>query len=127
MNLSGYVPAAVTPWEVASGGKAVECNDDPCTARFTYSGESGWRNVIVQYFDVNSGVSRFRLSVGNQVVAEWSADDRIPTRKVDGSSSTRHVVSGLALRAGDEIRIEGIPDGAETAALDYVEIQPAEN
>jgi hypothetical protein len=33
----------------------------------------------------------------------------------------------VALRAGDEIRIEGIPDGGETAALDYVEIQPAEN
>jgi hypothetical protein len=98
-----------------------------CTADFKYSGESGWRNVIVQYFDVNNGASRFSLSIGNQLVAEWTADDRLPTRKVDGASSTRRVISGLALRAGDEIRIEGSPDAGETAALDYVEIQPAEN
>ena len=37
------------------------------------------------------------------------------------------VISGIALHKGDEIRIEGIPDGGETAALDYVEIHPAGN
>jgi hypothetical protein len=31
------------------------------------------------------------------------------------------------LRPGDEIRIEGIPDGSETAALDYIEVAPNEN
>jgi alpha-glucuronidase len=127
MDLSGYAPTSVTPWETASGGKAVECSSGRCTAGFRYGGESGRRNLIVQYFDVNNGVAHFRVSVGNQLIAEWKADDRIPTRKVDGASSTRRVVSGVALRAGDEIRIEGIPDGGETAALDYVEIQPAEN
>jgi hypothetical protein len=30
------------------------------------------------------------------------------------------------LRPGDEIRIEGVPDGGEPAAIDYVEIQPDE-
>ncbi len=29
------------------------------------------------------------------------------------------------LPAGDEIVVEGIPDGAETAALDYIEIRAA--
>ena len=37
-------------------------------------------------------------------------------------SSTRRRITGLALRPGDEIRIEGIPDGAERAPLDYIEI-----
>jgi len=37
------------------------------------------------------------------------------------------VISMLSLRAGDEIRIEGIPDGSDPAALDYVEIVPNEN
>jgi len=27
------------------------------------------------------------------------------------------------LRPGDEIQIEGIPEGGETAGLDYIEIQ----
>ena len=62
--------------------------------------------------------------VGGQVVDEWSAADRVPTRRIDSSSSTRRTIAGIALRPGDEIRIEGIPDGAETAALDYLEILP---
>jgi alpha-glucuronidase len=62
--------------------------------------------------------------VGGQLVDEWTAADRIPTRRIDSSSSARRVVSGIALRAGDEIRIEGQRDGNETAALDYVEILP---
>ena len=62
--------------------------------------------------------------MGNQLVDEWSATDHLPARKLDSSSSTRRVVSGIALRPGDEIRIEGMPDGRELAALDYIEIIP---
>ena len=79
----------------------------------------------MQYFDLNGAVSRFRLLVGNQVVDEWAATDRLPARKLDSSSSTRRVVSGIALRPGDEIRIEGSPEGRELAALDYLEILPS--
>jgi hypothetical protein len=57
------------------------------------------------------------------VVAEWTADDHLPTRKLDGSSSSRRVIPGLALRPGDAITIEGTPDAAETAALDYLEVR----
>jgi alpha-glucuronidase len=46
----------------------------------------------------------------------------LPSRKPDGSSSTRRLIKGLALRPGDEIRIVGTPDGEERAPLDYVEI-----
>jgi hypothetical protein len=60
--------------------------------------------------------------VGEQVVDEWVADDHLPATKPGGDSSTRRRIRGLALRPGDEIRIEGIPDGEERAALDYVEI-----
>ena len=125
--LVGYVAQQVTPWEAASGQKAIECTAPRCRATFRYDGESGWRDVIVQYFDSDNGVSRFEVRVGNQLVDQWSADARVPTRKLDGSSSTRRVIPGVALRRGDEIRIEGIPDGGETAALDYLEIRPAEN
>jgi alpha-glucuronidase len=126
-NLAGYVVSQVTPWETASGGKAVECKMPQCTASFRYDGETGWSEIVVQYFDVNNGVAHFRVSVAGQLVDEWTAADRVPTRKLDGSSSARRVITGVALRKGDEIRVEGIPDGAETAALDYVEIHPSGN
>ena len=37
------------------------------------------------------------------------------------------VIEGVALRSGDQIQVEGIPDAGETAALDYLEIRPAGN
>ena len=65
--------------------------------------------------------------MGSQLVDEWAAADRLPTRRIDSSLSTLRVIRGIALRPGDEIRIEGVPDGGEPAALDYIEIQPETN
>lgn len=126
MMLTGYDVKPVVPWESASGGKAVECNTNPCTARFAYTGEAGRRDLAVQFFDQIDGISHFRLSIAGRIAAEWAADDRLPTRKVDSASSSRRVIRGVTLRKGDEIRIEGLPDGGETAALDYVEITEAD-
>ena len=123
MKLSGYSVIDVKPWEAASGGKAVSCAAASCTATCFYQGMPGWFSLSVEYFDQNGGAAKFRVMVGGQAVDEWVADDHVPSRKIDGSTSTRRVVRGLALRPGDEIRIEGIPDGADLAALDYIEIK----
>ncbi len=125
MTLDGYAIKPVTPWEGASGGKAIECEAAKCSASFRYDGDPGWHTIRVQYFDQSNGVSHFRLFVGTQVVDEWAADDRVPERrnKVDSSSSTRRTITGIALRKGDQIRIEGVPEGAEHAALDFIEIR----
>ncbi len=125
MQLEGYLVLVVTPWEAASGGKAIACAAGTCRARLRFDGSAGWYTLRVQYFDQNNGAAHFRLMVGDQLVDEWTADEHLPTTKLDGSSSMRRTVSGIALRPGDEIRIEGFPDGGDTAAVDYVEILPA--
>ena len=124
MKLEGYTVRDVTPWEAASGGKAVVCQAAKCAAILPYVGAAGWYSINVRYFDQIDGVSRFRLLVAGQLIDEWTAADRLPTRRIDSSSSARRVVPGIALRPGDEIRIEGMRDGGETAALDYIEILP---
>jgi alpha-glucuronidase len=43
----------------------------------------------------------------------------------DPGVSSRRVIEGIALRPGDEVRIEGVPGGAERAPLDYIEIEPS--
>jgi len=121
-KLEGYKAIDVTPWEAASGGKAVECASGKCAATFIYNGAPGVFQIRVRYFDQNTGVSHFRALIGNKVIAEWTAADRVPTRKIDSSSSALRVIEGIPLKAGAEIRIEGTPDGGETAALDYLEI-----
>jgi alpha-glucuronidase len=122
--LETYTITAVTPWEAASGGKGIDCDAPTCAATFTYSGPPGPRDIVVQYFDVNTGAARFRLLVGGRRIGEWTAADRLPTRALDGSSSTRKIFERVPLRDGDAIRIEGFRDAGDGAALDYIEIRP---
>jgi len=124
MTLEGYAPREVTPVEDASGGTAVACppGGAACTASIKFAGDPGWYTLHVEYFDQSNGASRYRVWVGKQLIDEWSADLHLPTIKLDSTSSTRRVIAGIALRPGDEIRIEGQPEGSEAAALDYLEI-----
>ncbi len=124
MQLQGYTVRDVTPWEGASGGKGIACAAAPCSASMKFDGAAGWYTVNVEYFDQMNGISRFRVRVGEQVIDEWTAANTVPSRRMDSGSSTRRVIAGVALRPGDEIRVEGVPDGGEAAGLDYIEIQP---
>jgi len=121
MRLNGYVPAEIVPWENASGGKGIECSvAQGCSAAFRFVRGSGWYDMDVEYYDQNNGESRFRVLVNGQEVDAWKADDRLPAKKPGADSSSRRRIRGLALRDGDEIRIEGIPDKEEHAGLDFV-------
>ncbi len=123
MQLQGFVPIDVEPWENASGGKAIACMTPAgCVATFRFDRAPGRYEVDVQYFDQKNGASKFRVLVGDKEVDEWIADDHLPATKPGGDSSTRRTIPALALHPGDEIRIEGIPDGEEHAPLDYIEV-----
>ena len=128
MTLNGYKVIEVNPWEDASGGKAVECvsRDRHGSVSFRYQGASGWYDLAVQYFDQDTSVSQFKLYVGNQLVDQWKADSDLPFHRLNGDTSTRHTAHGVALRPGDEIKIEAVADGGEDAAMDYVDINPVE-
>ena len=145
MKLDGYTEVAVKPWEAASGdGKAVQCATAgvaQCAATMNYAGPAGVFALHVRYFDQNgslpvpagrggpattgpTGPAKFRVLVGGKVVDEWQSVHPSPGVRLDGSTSTRHIVSAVTLKPGDEIRIEGVPTAREVAALDYVEIWP---
>jgi alpha-glucuronidase len=122
MQLDGYTPQKVRPWEAASGETAVVCPAAKCAATTQFEGTAGWYQIRVQYFDLPTGVARFHVFVNRQLVDEWSAADRFPARKLDSTSSVRRAINGVALRRGDRIRIEGEPGGGDPAAMDYVEV-----
>jgi alpha-glucuronidase len=125
MQLSGYAPVEVTPSETASGGKAVACTgQSQCSASFKFDRPSGAYEIAVEYFDLNHGVSRFELFVGDRRIDSWAADDHLPSDQMNGHTATRRTISGVELRAGDVLKIVGHPDGGEPAPFDYVEIVP---
>jgi alpha-glucuronidase len=123
MQLQGYVPVDVQPAESASGGKAIACQTpgQSCIATFEFHRPAGQYEIDVQYFDQSNGKAKFRVFIGDHMVDHWQADDNLPSAKLGGDTSTHRVVSNVALHPGDEIRIEGIPDGGDLAALDYIE------
>jgi len=124
MTLKGYTTRDIVPAEDASGGKGVACaaGAGTCAASLNFTGEAGWYTLRVEYFDQSNGVAHYKVWVGKQLVDEWAADLRVPSMRLDSSTSTRRTIAGIALRPGDEIRIEGEPNGGELAGLDYVEI-----
>jgi alpha-glucuronidase len=126
MQLTGYAPVDVTPWETASGGKAVACTNRPtCEASTRLERPAGWYNIAVQYFDQNNGVSTFQVFMNQQQIGAWSSNADLPSDKPNGHTSTRHVISQVALRPGDTLRIEGTPNGGEAAPVDYMAVEAA--
>jgi len=145
-RLTGYKVIDVTPWEDASGGKAVTCQGTtsvvpktsqnasgalapegslPCMAEWTYAGTAGRYDVAVQYFDLEGGVARFILEVNGKAVESWPASALLPSRIPNGDNSTCRTVHGIELKPGDLLRIEGFPDKDDPAALDYIELSPS--
>ena len=126
MQLQGYVPISVTPWEDASAGKGVECAEPAqfCSAQTRFARKPGRYEIDVQYFDQNNGVSKYRVFVGQQLVDEWRANASLPATEPNRDSSTRRAIHSIMLRPGDELRIEGFPDAGERAPLDYIELHP---
>jgi alpha-glucuronidase len=125
MQLTGYQRVEITPAENASGGKAVQCSApaQTCVAAFRFSGPRGTYDIDVEYFDMPGGNAKYRVLSNGNVINQWTAGDRLPARALGGDSSTRHVISGIALRTADEIRIEGTPNDSDPAAFDYVAIE----
>jgi len=125
MELHGYLIQQINPSYAASNGEAIGCHVASCSASLKFQGVPGKYNIAVQYFDQKSGRSGFRVSVGKRLLASWFAEDSLPSEKPEADTSTRHLIRGVVLHTGDEIVMEGKPDGGENAVVDYVEIVPS--
>lgn len=126
MRLDGYVPVAATPWETASGGKAVACTGrTECSAEATLTRPKGRYTIAVQYFDFRQGVSTYTLLLNGKTIATWKANGTLPGNSISGDTSMRYTLAPVTLRPGDVLKVVGRPNGGEPAPFDYVEITSA--
>ncbi len=130
MQAEGYSVIDGNPWEDASGGKAVACNVAAgCTLTTKIDAAPGLYSVVVQYFDLRSGVSSYELLLNGKSVAEWKADASLPPavndKRIGGQTSTRYTSPPLEIHSGDTLTLRGIPDGGEQAPVDYLELMPS--
>ncbi|HEU5350048.1 MAG TPA: alpha-glucuronidase family glycosyl hydrolase [Terracidiphilus sp.] len=96
-----------------------------CAATWTYAGREGRYNIAVQYFDLNAGVAHFTLSHNGRPLVSWAANNDLPSQRPDGDNSTRYTAHQVELKPGDTITVQGVPDGHDPAALDYIQLLPA--
>lgn len=131
MQLDGYIPYAVSPWNVASNGTCIvtSSNSTQGTATTTLNVANGTYNIAVNYFDMAIGRSNWTLSLNEGVVAKWTGDSDLmlghsPSLFIDGHSATRITFPNVKVNKGDVLKIVGVPDGQEPAPIDYVSILP---
>ena len=125
MRLTGFEAIDITPWETASGGRAVSCPQvSGCSAAHEHRGAAGPHDIVVQYYDQSDGAAGYRLFVGAREVASWTADRNLPHVESNGHTATRRTIPNVILVTGDLIRLEATPDGKEPAPVDYIEVRP---
>jgi alpha-glucuronidase len=128
MQADGYSTVEVTPWETASGGKAVVCNRlAPCTLSTKPGRPDGTYSVGVRYFDLRTGAAQYELLLNGKSLAHWTANAMLPPAAIDphldGSTSTLFTVPGVRLKPGDTLSLRGTPNQGEPAPVDYIEVE----
>ncbi|KAL2822679.1 alpha-glucuronidase A [Aspergillus cavernicola] len=131
MELDGYDPYLVRPFEAASGSYCIVTSDNSTegTASTLLTVESGTYDVAVNYYDQALGNSTWKLFLDDDLVGEWKGDleyilGRAPSPYIDGQTAARVTFKHVHVESGSTLHIVGIPDGKEPAPVDYVSILP---
>jgi alpha-glucuronidase len=146
MTAEGFQMQEVTPWETASGGRAMTCQRvEGCSLSTQLTQPEGTYRIAVAYYDMWHGVSRYQLLLNGARIAAWDADDTLPPAQFDphpdGQTATRFTSETVRLKPGDRLELRAVPDlrpelvqhsrpGARTvdfrefAPVDYIEIVP---
>jgi len=128
MQADGYTTVDVSPWETASGGKAVVCNRQAACTLTTKPGRpAGSYSIAVRYFDLRTGNAQYELLLNGKSLAHWTANASLPPAAVDphldGSTSTLFSVSDVRLKPSDTLTLRGTPNQGEPAPVDYIEVE----
>jgi alpha-glucuronidase len=132
MKLDGYKTYNVSPFETASGSVAIVTvsNSTAGTASTTIPFSSGTYDLAVNYYDLYGGQSQWKIYLNDREVGQWIGDSEhtlshTPSIYLDGHSATRIKFRNINVERGDTLKIVGMPDGTESAPLDYVALLPA--
>ncbi|NEQ44733.1 MAG: DNRLRE domain-containing protein [Leptolyngbya sp. SIOISBB] len=138
MNVFG---GALRMSDLASGGAYVETyissfssdDDDDDSSTFStiasnrlqatslFTGESGYYNVVVGYYDISGGAAEIDLRIDNKDIDRWYADQDFADVAGNNSWVNRTVAKGIAIDQFDLIELGAIADGTDKGNIDYIQ------
>jgi len=115
-----------TEWgNFASNGKLISLHNAPGTmgsAKAVFTGASGIYDVVLGYYDENDGISQLQVSTGGDRLDGWDLNKNLGSGKASPQSLVRRTVkTGLSLKPGTAIEIQGRANQTEWARVDYIE------
>ncbi|KAI0454674.1 glycoside hydrolase superfamily [Xylaria acuta] len=132
MTLHNYRVTGVNPFQAASGLRIVQTTDNSTAAHVQTKLDypSGTYDLVVAYYDLYEGEAEYELFLNDKSLGSWVGDlehklGYTLTRGIDGHSATRITFKNVRIAKGDVVRIETLPNGRETAPLDYIAVLPA--
>ncbi|MGI8636023.1 MAG: hypothetical protein ACR2KZ_11540, partial [Segetibacter sp.] len=87
------------------------------TAISSFKNASGVYNVVVSYADEKNGHGSVSLFVGGKQRATWKLNEDVDCWR-------RKTIPNISIKNGEEIKIVGIADGAESTRVDFIEFIP---
>lgn len=91
-----------------------------------FTGDDGFYNVSVGYFDENDGQSQVTIII-NGIARQLEFDKDLPSgMPTDATRTTEITHRGIELSKGDTIEIRGKTDGGEYARINFLDFIPVE-
>jgi hypothetical protein len=117
MDLAGG--ATVTSQSSASNGSYVAATTtDSFNATSLFQGETGYYDVVVGYYDDNSGAAELNISIDNTELSRWFADLDLVT----GDNLVQSTVAeAIHIDQFDLIEIGAAEDSGDQGNLDYIQ------
>jgi len=123
MQLNGYSRESSRN---SSGGKVIRTSATG-TAATKFSGEAGYYNVVVAYYDENDGVATLSASLRGVELDSWKLNQDLGSNIISSNNSnrvTRTIATQIQVNTGDELMLRGAYQQGEFARIDYVEFVP---
>jgi Ca2+-binding RTX toxin-like protein len=96
------------------------------TATTTFTGATGFYNIVVGYYDENDGIAQYNAILnGIQELDSWQANLQLGS----SSQSTKTFVSRtlgtkVFLNPGDDLQLQAIEGGSDKGNLDFIDFVP---
>ena len=121
MSLDGYL---VESNSNPSGGQLIKTNSNG-TATTQFSGNAGYYNIVIAYYDENDGLSTISASLDGVELDEWQLNQNLGSDYISSDNRvTRTIATQIQVNTGDELTLGGIREYGEYARIDYVEFVP---